>query len=132
MCSSDLARNTIDDSINNPTTLQVDPPQPPATPASENVAIETQPTSTVQPQSVEASENVASAAPAAVERKPRRQKKTAARPSAEEEAEKTKLISVQVPMSLYRRLSAMKMDTDISLKDLSLQAIEELVKRNGY
>ena len=104
----------------------------PATPTSENVAIETQPSSAVQPQSVEASENVASAAPAAVERKPRRQKKTAARPSAEEEAEKTKLISVQVPMSLYRRLSAMKMDTDISLKDLSLQAIEELVKRNGY
>ena len=35
----DIARNTIDDSINNPTTLQVDPPQPPATPTSENVAI---------------------------------------------------------------------------------------------
>lgn len=78
------------------------------------------------------SENVANAeVPVEPKSKPTPKAKKKAQPEPEAD-EKTKPVSLYLPLSVYKRLLAMKTDTDESLKALGLRAIEEMLKRNGY
>ena len=59
-------------------------------------------------------------------------KKKSATVSDDEADERTKPVSLYLPMSTYKRLLEMKYNSSMSLKELGLLAIEELLKRKGY